>query len=425
MKNETAIAQNATNISNNAKNIETNTKNIASNTEKIGTIEKQVNTNTEKIGTIETQVSKNTEKIGTIESQVKTNTETIKTATENIGKIETKVDSNTEKIGTIESQVKSNTENISKYSEKISNIEQQMGSQQEALENSKVDGGSYTINANQRTVTVKNKDNSDAFTLTVEASAGGVYTSGDHINIDNDYKISVNTDGKVESGNTGIVTGGAVYEKVGDTSKLKEAGLSDNLADSVLTVNEKVDNVANQVVDVVNNSMGTLRNDINKVGAGAAALAALRPEGFDPDDKWSFAVGYGHYKNANAGAFGAFYKPNQDTTVSIGSTIGNGDSMMNAGVSFKFGSRGKGAGIYRTNTDLVRAMNTLSRDNEKLKSENAVQARKLDAQAKEIGALKADNAQMKADNARMQAQIAQIFQKLELSDTVKKTAAAH
>ena len=301
------------------------------------------------------------------------------------------------------------------YIKKDNSVTANLSELDSAVKNSYVDGGSYTISANQRTVTVKNKDNSDAFTLTVEASAGGVYTSGDHINIDNDYKISVKTDGEVASGNTGIVTGGAVYEaitdKTGDTSKLKEAGLSDNLADSILDVNEKVDNVANQVVDVMNNGMSSLRNDINKVGAGAAALAALRPEGYDPDDKFSFAIGYGHYKNANAGAIGAFYKPNQDTTVSFGSTIGNGDPMMNIGFSFKLGARSKGASIYSSNVELVREMNSIRKDNEMLRKVNS-------DQAKEIDALKADNAQMKA-------QIAQILKKLELSDTVKKTVTAH
>ena len=176
-------------------------------------------------------------------------------------------------------------------------------------------------------------------------------------------------------------------------------------------VNEKIDNVNEQVSDMVDNRMGDIRNDINKVGAGAAALAALHPETFNPDDKWSFAVGFGHYKNANAGAFGAFYKPNQDTTVSIGSTIGNGVPMMNAGVSFKLGARSKGASIYSSNVELVREINTIRKDNEMLRKVNA-------DQAKEIGNLKADNAQMKE-------QIAQILKKLELSDTVKKTAAVH
>ena len=76
---------------------------------------------------------------------------------------------------------------------------------------------------------------------------------------------------------------------------------------------------------------------VDRVGAGAAALAALHPQDFDPDDKWDFAVGYGNYRGANAAAVGAFYQPNEDTTLSIGGTVGGGENMVNAGISFKFG----------------------------------------------------------------------------------------
>lgn len=85
----------------------------------------------------------------------------------------------------------------------------------------------------------------------------------------------------------------------------------------------------------------SLSNDIGKVGAGAAALAALHPQDFDPDDKLSFAAGYGHYRSANATALGVYYQPNEDTTFSFAGTIGNGDAMLNAGVSFRLGRGGK------------------------------------------------------------------------------------
>ena len=126
--------------------------------------------------------------------------------------------------------------------------------------------------------------------------------------------------------------------------------------------------------------MGSLSNDINKVGAGAAALAALHPEGFDPADKWSFAVGYGHYKNANAGALGAFYKPNFDTTLSIGGTIGNGSSMMNAGVSFKLGQRGARLSQNASNSQLVQEVNALRAEN----AQQAQEIRELKAQMAKV-----------------------------------------
>lgn len=83
--------------------------------------------------------------------------------------------------------------------------------------------------------------------------------------------------------------------------------------------------------------ISVMDNRINKVGAGAAALAALHPLEFDPTDKWNFAVGYGNYKNANSLAMGAFYRSDENTMFSIGTNFGNGENMVNAGVSFKLG----------------------------------------------------------------------------------------
>ena len=87
----------------------------------------------------------------------------------------------------------------------------------------------------------------------------------------------------------------------------------------------------------VNNKINRLDGKIDKVGAGAAALAALHPLDFDPDDKLNFSAGVGNYHGSTAAAIGAFYQPNDDTLFSIGGTVGNGDEMVNVGVSFRFG----------------------------------------------------------------------------------------
>lgn len=96
-------------------------------------------------------------------------------------------------------------------------------------------------------------------------------------------------------------------------------------------INNNITNLTNRVGDV--------EQRVNKVGAGSAALAALHPLDFNPDDKWTVAAGYGHYHNANSAALGAFYRPNEDTMFSIGSTIGNGNPQLNAGVSIRLGKR--------------------------------------------------------------------------------------
>lgn len=98
--------------------------------------------------------------------------------------------------------------------------------------------------------------------------------------------------------------------------------------------------IANNATNIssLSHSISNLDNRVNKVGAGAAALAALHPLDFDPDAKWDFAAGYGNYRGANAAAVGAYYRPNEDTMFSVGGTFGNGENMVNAGVSFKLGS---------------------------------------------------------------------------------------
>ena len=87
----------------------------------------------------------------------------------------------------------------------------------------------------------------------------------------------------------------------------------------------------------ITNKVDKLGTRVNKVGAGAAALAALHPLDFDPDDKWDIAAGYGNYKDAHAVAVGAFYRPNEDTMFSVGGSFGGGENMVNAGVSMKLG----------------------------------------------------------------------------------------
>lgn len=99
-------------------------------------------------------------------------------------------------------------------------------------------------------------------------------------------------------------------------------------------------NTVNVQGDVTNLKKDVSRLDkrINKAVAGSAALAALHPLDFDPDAKWDFAAGYGHYHNGNAAALGAFYRPNEDVQLSVGSTVGNGETVVNAGLSVKVGA---------------------------------------------------------------------------------------
>ena len=143
------------------------------------------------------------------------------------------------------------------------------------------------------------------------------------------------------AGNTTIDNSGVTI-KTGDSDRtitIKDGGVSmgGNQIHNVAPGTAPDDAVNVSQLNATNGVVNKLGSRINKVGAGAAALAALHPLDFDPDDKWDVAAGYGHYKNADAAAIGAFYQPNEDTMLSIGGSFGGGENMVNAGISVKLG----------------------------------------------------------------------------------------
>ena len=122
------------------------------------------------------------------------------------------------------------------------------------------------------------------------------------------------------------------------------AGTNDTDAVNVAQLKLLRNNVGGDITNIQNNitningNIARLDKRVNRGVAGAAALAALHPLDFDPDAKWDFAAGYGHYHNGNAAALGAFYRPNEDVQLSVGSTLGNGETVFNAGLSVKVGA---------------------------------------------------------------------------------------
>ena len=143
------------------------------------------------------------------------------------------------------------------------------------------------------------------------------------------------------------------------------------------------------LVSGVDGAVNKLNNRLNRVGAGAAALAALHPLDFNPEEKWNFAAGFGHYVNANAGAIGAFYQPNEDTLFSLAGSWGGGENMVNAGVSIRLGH---GNSIMGSRTVMAREIMALKQQveaqNLKLKENEDLKAR-LAKQDQEIAELKA------------------------------------
>ena len=200
----------------------------------------------------------------------------------------------------------------------------------------------------------------------VDAKLGDI-TSNNYVNAGNtvnanisalDKQMKVNTDnigdtGKLTTAGLGSNLSDAVVNvnnKVGTADELKalkDAGLGDNLAQATAAVNKKADKNADDIknvngrvdelgdrVDTLGGAVSKLDTKVNKVGAGAAALAALHPMEFDSDNKLTFAAGVGSYHGASAAAIGAFYRPSEQVMFSIAGNMGNGENMVNAGVSF-------------------------------------------------------------------------------------------
>ncbi|MBD9031693.1 MAG: hypothetical protein EGR19_05780, partial [Dialister sp.] len=169
---------------------------------------------------------------------------------------------------------------------------------------------------------------------------GKTYVSKDGLNA-NGNKVTQVADGKLEKDSKDAVNGGQLY-----------------------ATNQRVeDNASN--ISLLGNSINKLDNRVDKVGAGAAALAALHPLDFDPEDKWDFAAGYGNYSGASAVALGAYYRPNEDTMFSVGGSFGNGENMVNAGVSLKLGQSNRAPA---SKAAMEKKISALSQEVEELKA---------------------------------------------------------
>ena len=171
-------------------------------------------------------------------------------------------------------------------------------------------------------------------------TAGQTVMNNDGLKVGKDVSVTATA---VTAGKTSISDEGV---KVGDKTYISDKGLNAN--DQNVT-NVKAGELSETSKDAVNgsqlyktnqevanntNRINQLGSRVNKVGAGAAALAALHPMDFDPDDKLTFSAGYGNYGGENAAAIGAYYRPDEKVMFSVGGTVGNGENMVNAGVSF-------------------------------------------------------------------------------------------
>ena len=180
-----------------------------------------------------------------------------------------------------------------------------------------------TLDTNRNSDTIKFALKKDIKVDSIEAKSGDQINIKSEVNM-NDKKITNLANGEIAEGSKDAVNGGQIYD----------------LKQNVSTNTENINSLSH--------SLNKLDSRINRVGAGAAALAALHPLDFDPDNKWDFAAGYGNYAGANAVAIGTYYRPNENTMFSIGGSFGGGENMINAGVSFKLGSGGSGITTSKT-----------------------------------------------------------------------------
>lgn len=207
-------------------------------------------------------------------------------------------------------------------------------------------------------------------------------TAGDHITVtptingnSRDYKVSLSKDITDQiNNNTGNIAK--------NTEDIK------NLKGNVTDIQNNITNI--------NNNMNSFKGDLSKMDkridksvAGAAALAALHPLDFDPDAKWDFAAGYGHYRSGDAAAIGAFYRPNEDVQLSIGSTVGGDETVFNAGLSVKVGAH---SGVSRSRVAIGKEVLALK----KTVAEQNAQIQKLTALLNGVAGTK-----MKADHTTL------------------------
>ena len=234
------------------------------------------------------------------------------------------------------------------------------------------------------TVTGKATDGKPAPTATVSITAEGLDVGKTRI-----HNLA-DGEAPTDAATVGQLT---IAKKEFDTHFTKLDGDVTNLGNRVTTIEGDVVNLQNSM-NGMNTRITKLDRRVDKVGAGAAALAALHPLDFDPDNKWDIAGGYGHYAGQSAMALGAYYRPNEDVMFSIGGAFGNGEDMLNAGVSVKVGSgeskttTSKAAMAKKIN-ELQQVVTTQHQQLEEQKADMAKQDAKIVAQENEIKELKA------------------------------------
>ncbi len=270
-------------------------------------------------------------------SQLKKTNDRVSKVEGNITQINTEIGDIKNNITRIDNSITEIRGDITELDDRVSNVEtlaRQHTTVAAGDNNVTVQEGTNSEGGKEYTVALNNEISLDKVTT------GNTVMNSDGLKVGS--SVSVTKDA-VTAGSTSISNDGL---KIGEKTYVSSSGLNansqkvTNVADGEISatskdaVNGSQLNATNEQVINNSNRISKLGDRVNKVGAGAAALAALHPMDFDPDDKWSFAAGYGNYAGENAAAVGAYYRPDEKVMFSVGGTVGNGENMVNAGISF-------------------------------------------------------------------------------------------
>ena len=339
----------------------------------------QLHQTNENVAANRADIDKNKADIAALDNSVTKNEQDIKQNAADIAQNKADIATNKADIATNKADIATNKANIAQNAADIKKVEElakkhttvTAGDNITVIEDTNKDGGK------EYKVALDKDINLDSVTT------GQTVMNNDGLKVGKDVSVTATA---VTAGKTSISDEGV---KVGDKTYISDKGLNAN--------DQKVTNVAagelsetskdavngsqlyatNQEVVNNTNRINKLGSRVNKVGAGAAALAALHPMDFDPDDKLTFSAGYGNYAGENAAAIGAYYRPDEKVMFSVAGTVGNGENMVNAGVSFA---------LDRTN-HVSNSRTALAREVIDLRGQLAVMGAKMAKMEKAFGML--------------------------------------
>ena len=381
--NKADIATNKADIATNKADIATNKADIATNKADIATNKADIATNKADIATNKADIATNKADIATNKADIATNKADIATNKADIATNKADIATNKADIATNKADIATNKAEISKKmtswnlkaegdadSEKISNdgtvtfgvvekdkgltVERKGSTIKYGINGEKIDisknatvnelkdeieKSKVTVKAGDDNISVKKADGKNEYTLTLAEDLKGLKSISTKT-VNASEKVTVGDNVTINKEGLTIKEGPSVTTKGIDAGNKAITNVADGKADTDAVNVRQLNAIANrsdQNIAILGGKVSELDGRIDRVGAGAAALAALHPLDFDPDDKWDFAAGYGNYSGANAVAIGAYYRPNEDTMFSVGGSFGGGENMVNAGVSVKLG----------------------------------------------------------------------------------------